>query len=347
MEQITLEFSYLLIIDVLSIATSLILGLLFITLKSDNRKANVFIGLFLWSLSFEVLEAFLEAIEEAPEMLFNATLLTIPLLFLYVNSTLNRKLPKKIFLLFLPWLIVTILGIHTEDLRLVEYLFNVTILIFIFKKVDSNKEEVKDFYSDIENRTLSWIKTIVYIFLFFNAFWILEDIVGFQYEYIAEYFAYVSSILTFFMIYWIGHNGFSQSAMFTTTLFQKQETEIKPEQEDTSEKFAEIIATIESKKYFTISNLNLKLLSDLLEIKEKELSKLINLHTQNNFYQFINQFRVSEFKNLLLSPKAKQLSILGMAQEAGFTSKSTFYVAFKNIEGITPKQYQNSLKESE
>ena len=74
---------------------------------------------------------------------------------------------------------------------------------------------------------------------------------------------------------------------------------------------------------------------------------MINTHTQNNFYHFTNQFRVEEFKKLLLSTKAKQLSLLGLAEEAGFYSKSIFYTVFKDAEGITPKQYQNQLKKSE
>ena len=74
---------------------------------------------------------------------------------------------------------------------------------------------------------------------------------------------------------------------------------------------------------------------------------MINTYTQNNFYHFTNQFRVKEFKKLLLSTKAKQLSLLGLAEEAGFYSKSIFYTVFKDAEGITPKQYQNQLKKSE
>ena len=74
---------------------------------------------------------------------------------------------------------------------------------------------------------------------------------------------------------------------------------------------------------------------------------MINEHSKTNFYQFINGFRVSEFKMLMQSPKAQQLSILGLAEEAGFSSKSTFYTAFKAVEGVTPKQYELSLKKSE
>lgn len=347
MEQITFELTPLTIIDVFSITTAIMLGLLFITRTSDNRKANVFLTLFLWSLSFEVLESFSETIQEIDIPTFNTAMLTIPLLFFYVNTTLNKKWNLYVLWLFLPWLISIFFSVDENEIKYLEYVFNITILIVILNRINKNITTIKDYYSEIENKTLTWLKTIVFIFLGFHLLWIIEDIIGLQFEEITMYFAAISSVLTFFMIYWIGHNGFSQSAMFTSLLFKKEELEVQNKVEDTTAKFKKILANIEKEKYYTIASLNIKQLADLLEIREKELSRLINKHTQNNFYQFINKYRIEEFKELLLSPKAKQLSILGLAQEAGFASKSTFYAAFKSIEGITPKQYQNSLKKSE
>jgi AraC-like DNA-binding protein len=231
-----------------------------------------------------------------------------------------------------------------------EYVFNIIILTYIIKILKGHRQEIGNFYSDIENKTLSWIRAIVFVFLFFHALWVIEDLVGILHEEITEYFAYTSNILTFLMIYWIGYNGFSQSEIFTSQQFQsykKTTLEKTVTDIDTLRKFKEISETIYTKKIFADTDLTLRTLSITLNLKEKELSRIINKSTQKNFYHFINQFRIDEFKKLLSSPKAKQLSILGLAQEAGFSSKSTFYTAFKNIEGITPKEYQNQLKKSE
>ncbi|WP_109301025.1 AraC family transcriptional regulator [Aquimarina sp. AU474] len=116
--------------------------------------------------------------------------------------------------------------------------------------------------------------------------------------------------------------------------------------ENSKEQFKTIESKIKSERLFQNPNLNLRVLAANLDVKEKELSKLINQCSETNFYQFINRFRVDEFKNLMQSPKARQMSILGLAQEAGFSSKSTFYSAFKTIEGVTPKQYELSLNKS-
>ena len=83
-----------------------------------------------------------------------------------------------------------------------------------------------------------------------------------------------------------------------------------------------------------------------LELKEKELSRLINIHEKMNFYQFINEFRIEKFKKLIQSPDSQKYSIMGLAKKAGFNSKSTFYTAFKSIEGTTPSQYQKEINKS-
>ncbi|OSY88958.1 hypothetical protein WH52_04655 [Tenacibaculum holothuriorum] len=349
MEQITLDISLPTIVDVLSIATALMLGVLFCTLQSKNRRANLFLALFLWSLTFEVFQAFLAGInfKNIEITVIQTSLATIPLLLLYVKSTLHQKVTFKSLALFIPFIFFNLLEIHEEEVKYFEYLFNISLLIYILNLLKKHQSNIVEYYSDIENKTLQWIKTIVYIFLFFHAFWIIEDIVGFNNDSIVLYFAYTSSILTFFMIYWIGYNGFTQQEIFTSSVF---ETVINTREEtttNTKSNFDNVVAIIKTQKLYLNSNLNLRFLSENVQIKERELSKLIKEHTQKNFYHFINQFRVDEFKKLVSSPKASQLSLLGLAQEAGFSSKSTFYTAFKNLEGITPKQYQDQLKKSE
>ncbi|WP_299105511.1 helix-turn-helix domain-containing protein [uncultured Tenacibaculum sp.] len=351
MESITLDFNMLSVIDVLSIATALMLGFLFITLRSKNQKANWFLGLFLWSLAIEVLGTLLESVEfkEIEIHIIHTSLATISLLFLYVRLTFNLTVNVKYILLLIPFLMVNLFLFPEEMTRWFEYFFNGVLLVVLLKSIKDHQEKIKDYYSDIENKSLNWIKTIVFIYLFFYAFWIIEEVVGIANEEVIYYFASISTILTFFMIYWIAYNGFSQTEIFKSKLFIEEEVqEIKEnEEKETNELFQEITLKIQEEKMYANQNLTLRLLSENLGIKEKELSKLINHHTQKNFYYFINKFRVEAFKKLLSSKKAKQLSLLGLANEAGFSSKSTFYAVFKNIEGITPKQYQNQLKKSE
>lgn len=346
--QISFELTLPFALDVLSFSTALVLGLLFMTSKTNNRKANVFLGLFLWSLSIEVFESFIQPLEGVE--LIKTSLFTIPFLFYYINQTLNKKIIYKCLFLFLPGILLNIFMPNITVLKYLEYVFNISILLYILKTLKNHQEKVNNFYSDLENKTLSWIKAIVFIFLLFHLLWIVEDLVGLQDKELIDYFAYTSTFLTFFMIYWIGYNGFSQPEMFMSPIFisfEKKDPLIDTDISKTVTLFLEISAKIQQQKLFTKTDLNLHSLSIQLNLKERELSKLINTHTQKNFYHYINQFRVDEFKNLLSSPKAKQLSILGLAEEAGFSSKSTFYTVFKKLEGITPKQFQLSQKKSD
>ncbi len=352
-----IEISLINIVDILSISTALMLGLLFLSSKSRENRANVFLGLFLWSLAIEVLLSFLDGKEIKLSFLNPIATLTLPFLFLYVLKTLNHKFKPILGLLFIPFVV--------EFFNLVQnpfipYGVGLFILFYTLRLLKKNKEKLGDYYSDMENKTLLWIKTIIYIYLFFYAFWIAEDLIGLKFEFIKDYFARASSILTLAMIYWIGHNGFSQSEIFhlpisaseekdsvETVEGQTNEEKTEQDKDHSGEIFYRLSQKIREDKLFLQRDITIRNLSLQLEINPKQFSKWINIHTQKNFYHYINQFRVEEFKRLLQTEKAGHLSLLGLSEEAGFSSKSTFYSIFKSYEGITPKQYQDQLNKSE
>jgi AraC-like DNA-binding protein len=60
-----------------------------------------------------------------------------------------------------------------------------------------------------------------------------------------------------------------------------------------------------------------------------------------NFFNFVNKYRVEEAKLLLLNSKKEHYSILGIANEAGFSSKSAFNTTFKKVTGQTPSDFKN------
>jgi AraC-like DNA-binding protein len=359
-----IELDFLRVVDILSCVSAFMLGILFIFSIPANKKANVFLGLFLLSLSLEVYWVLAQSIVQKNILIPATSLATIPFLLLYINQTINKHIKTWYYLIFIPGIIVNVAiynSLNTEFISYFEYVFNISILILILYLLKSHKHKVNNYYSDLENITLRWIYLIVYIFLGFHIFWIIEDIVGYQNESIIEVFAGISTILTFVMVLWIGHNGFSQNEIFKQSLFNfvlsgsssnnnHFESTVYQNDDDNNhdnELFINICLQLESEKLYQDTKLNLRTLSQSLNIKEKELSRLINQQSDSNFYMFINQFRVEEFKKLINSSKALKMSITGLAQEAGFNSKSTFYTAFKTLEGITPKQYEDSLKKSE
>jgi AraC-like DNA-binding protein len=76
-----------------------------------------------------------------------------------------------------------------------------------------------------------------------------------------------------------------------------------------------------------------------IEVQPHQLSKIINKEFHSNFFEFVNSYRVEEFKKKVCSEEFKNLTILGIALECGFNSKSSFNRIFKESTGITPGDY--------
>jgi len=80
-------------------------------------------------------------------------------------------------------------------------------------------------------------------------------------------------------------------------------------------------------------------LSGMLEVRPDFLSEVINKALNRNFFDFINHYRIEEFKTQVLRADKRHFSILGLAYECGFNSKASFYRAFGKFEGLSPTQY--------
>lgn len=95
---------------------------------------------------------------------------------------------------------------------------------------------------------------------------------------------------------------------------------------------------MEEKRYCN-EELTIKKLSEQIDIPIRQLSQVINEEYGFNFYDFINYYRIKEAQRLLMNEQGKQFSILGIAYEVGFNSKSSFYTAFKKFTGTTPGKF--------
>ena len=109
---------------------------------------------------------------------------------------------------------------------------------------------------------------------------------------------------------------------------------------------SKIKALMETEQTFLDPELTLAGLAQRLEIAPHTLSRIINEEHSKNFFDFINGYRVEEVKKRLTDPQHEALSILGIAMDAGFNTKSSFNAALKKYTGMTPTEYKNSLKVS-
>lgn len=100
---------------------------------------------------------------------------------------------------------------------------------------------------------------------------------------------------------------------------------------------------LKEKKIFLNETLRLKDLAKEMDISEKKLSQFINQELNLNFYTLVNQCRVEEVKNKIASGNFEHLSILGIAMNSGFQSKSSFNRIFKHHTGKSPSEFRKTL----
>ncbi len=96
---------------------------------------------------------------------------------------------------------------------------------------------------------------------------------------------------------------------------------------------------IETDKPYLDPNLTLRSLADQLGINANQLSWLLNDGFGKNFNEFINHYRVETFKNLAKDPGLTNLTIMAIAYDCGFNSKTVFNSYFKKETGITPSKF--------
>nr|WP_299214344.1 tetratricopeptide repeat protein [uncultured Allomuricauda sp.] len=102
---------------------------------------------------------------------------------------------------------------------------------------------------------------------------------------------------------------------------------------------AELVKTLDDDEEFLDSNLSLRSLALKLQVHPNTLSKYINDQLQTNFNELINARRLKHFQKIALLPENKQLTLLGLAYESGFNSKTVFNTYFKKVLGVTPKRW--------
>lgn len=121
---------------------------------------------------------------------------------------------------------------------------------------------------------------------------------------------------------------------------QKNPSNSSPfEKEELSTYVMQLKIEMDEDKPFLNPELSLKALAGHIELHPNKLSWLLNNHFGKNFNDFVNQYRIQEFQRLAITPENKNITLLGLAYESGFNSKTVFNTFFKKETGMTPKQW--------
>ncbi len=126
---------------------------------------------------------------------------------------------------------------------------------------------------------------------------------------------------------------------------QESATRKKPllDKETAQELAEKTLIYVDIEKPYLNPSISLRDLANQLEIHPNQLSWLLNEYLGKKFNEFINHYRLNHFKELAKNPENANISIIGLAYESGFNSKTVFNTCFKKEFGITPKEYQKSI----
>lgn len=215
-------------------------------------------------------------------------------------------------------------------------------------QIRKHKKDIKQFASNTSEIDLEWLKFIVWASLF-----LVVGITTFNMLFFDAPLNLYMNILTYFVILVTAYYALKQKEIFPADVEERADALMivnEPDSELSQNKILsdEKLVEVKSRLNDLITNeelyldleLSLGKLAKRLEISSHQLSYVINKGYNQNFYSFVNKFRIEKAKKLLLSKELDKYSIVGIAFESGFNSKTTFNTLFKKITGMTPSEYK-------
>jgi AraC-like DNA-binding protein len=218
-------------------------------------------------------------------------------------------------------------------------------------KLKKHEQDIQLFSSTIENIDLKWLRYLVICVQVMALFFIIDRL---NYVPAGYYVITESSYLIGFFA--IAYFSIRQKEIYPFTTEEKNEiihTAIKDSsKKQEPKKLIEdyrledlktvLLHLMDKEKPFLDCELTLVKLAAMMDISLHQLSYLINTRFNENFYQFINRYRIEEAKKLILDKKMSHLNFQGIALEVGFNSKTVFNSTFKKRTGQTPSAYKTT-----
>ena len=103
---------------------------------------------------------------------------------------------------------------------------------------------------------------------------------------------------------------------------------------------------MEKEQPYLDPKLSLRTLADELGVPPNELSQLLNEGFRQNFAEFTNTYRLATFREKVADPRQQHLTLLAMAYDSGFNSKTVFNTFFKKKMGMTPRAYWKQISQA-
>lgn len=305
-----------------------------------------------------------------------------PIFYLYAKliSSNSNDFKLKYYLHFIPFFIVVIYGIAFVYLKSNEFKFallrgevetplaleimnylkpfyGIMYVFLTIRVVRVYNSRIRNTYSNIERINLNWLKHLT---IGLSVIWGIV-VISYVVHAVADKniemdgFIYMSASI---LIYSIGYLSLRQPQIFDKAVeeSEKQEQERKAKSaggvsyqksglSDAEAKgyLDNLLEMMEKDKPYLNCDLTLRDLAEKLSVSPHNLSEILNTRINQNFYDFINRYRVEEVKRRLAEGESQKYSLIAIAFDSGFNSKSAFNTIFKKHTGTTPSQYRKQL----
>jgi AraC-like DNA-binding protein len=291
-----------------------------------------------------------------------------PLCYFYFKSQVDKnfRFSKNDILHFLPFIIHTIYHVivFTKGKDFVKYfeenyhnafgiahfelffgiIFTAYYIYRVFKMYGQYRIWIKTQFSDIESVSFKWFRNLLIVLVLDWAVSLIKLVIisNFTLKFEQDWWDNLVGVV---LIYYVSITGYAQVQPTTGLVFKEEEH--KPENIQ-KEKFEEgelsiwktkILKLMQDEKLYLQPELNLSDIANRLKTNISVLSGVVNNAFGKNFNDFVNEYRVNEFKERILLPENKNITLLGIAFDCGFNSKATFNRAFKKFTGKSPKDF--------
>jgi AraC-like DNA-binding protein len=352
-------------------------GLFVVLLLNHKRvlksRANIFLSILIVAMTFSITHIFYagSVIGHISTHMYSpgdpTFLLIAPSLWFYAEELTGQRVrfTRALLLHFAPFLLIvtvslTSSSLHAETfftmvgphLRLMNILFWILVvaqfscyLYFIQHKWLAYQKLMRQEVSNTENINISWIRFFLVVFLIVNLFFLFSLFAAIHLEGSKHWLQKATAGVFSVSVFALSFKSILQRDIFNTIVIEKPAdiTDAGPVVKPDPALIDKVITHMKETKPYLDAELTLSTLAKNLSMSRSQLSQLINDGMNENFYDFVNKYRVEEVKRLMTDPAAKNFNLLGIALEAGFKSKSTFNLIFKRFTGLTPTEYKKNI----
>lgn len=266
--------------------------------------------------------------------------------FEYINTILISPLVSSINL-------TDLVGIRGFVFILSRGAFIIQAIIYLFmgiSLINKHNKTIDNYFSDTENRKLSWVKTIGIIGLIVSIVIVGLTFLGKSFFLHHELSLAIPSLLFTSFYFVIGYQGYKQK-LITIKLYDTKETEADfisniedktPEAVEGNELKLKLITLFENDNISCQQDLKINTIAEKLNTNRTYVSRLINEEFGMNFNEFVNKYRIEKAKEIILSDINKKYTLEYVAEKSGFGSVASFLRVFKKIEGTTPGKFRTN-----